>query len=97
MVQGCIVQYQWYILPTFWFILAVEDFFINKYYEQEEHEILQKNILTTDAMSFIDCARTCTSNIDCYGFEYKPDDLTCRIVSSITIGSGKVTYFVKCT
>ncbi|VDI49778.1 Hypothetical predicted protein [Mytilus galloprovincialis] len=81
---------------TIYYRCSVEDF-INVYYEQEEHESLQNVIQTTDAMSFIDCARTCTSNIDCYGFEYKPDDLTCRIVSSITIGSGKVTYFIKCT
>ncbi|CAG2187253.1 unnamed protein product [Mytilus edulis] len=75
---------------TIYYRCSVEDFFVNQYYEEEEHEILQKVILTTDAMSFIDCARTCTSIIDCYGFEYKQDDLTCHIVSSVTIGSVSV-------
>ncbi|CAC5391412.1 unnamed protein product [Mytilus coruscus] len=82
---------------TIYYRCSVEDFIINESYEQQEHEFLHKVIQTTDAMSFIDCALICTSNVDCYGFEYKPDDLTCHIVSSVTIGFGKVNYFVKCT
>ncbi|CAC5391411.1 unnamed protein product [Mytilus coruscus] len=79
---------------TIFYVCSVDDF-INVSYEKQQHEHLHNVILKTDVMSFIDCALICTLNYNCYGFEYKPDDLKCHIVSRVTNGVSKVTYFVK--
>ncbi|VDI10137.1 Hypothetical predicted protein [Mytilus galloprovincialis] len=61
-----------------------------------EHESTHFSIKALLVLSQLNCARMCTLNNDCYGFEYDVIDHTCQMISAIsTIAFGKVHYYVK--
>ena len=79
----------------FIFVFAGNDLFDVKYI-LEEHESTHFSIKALLVLSRLNCARMCTLNNDCYGFEYDVIDHTCQMISAIsTIAFGKVHYYVK--
>ncbi|CAG2189166.1 unnamed protein product [Mytilus edulis] len=65
-------------------------------YTLEEHESTHFSIKALLMLSRLNCARMCTLNHDCYGFEYNVTGRTCQMISAISTSAfGKVNYYVK--
>ncbi|XP_063416131.1 fibropellin-1-like [Mytilus trossulus] len=65
-------------------------------YTLEEHQSTHVSIKSSLVLSRLKCARMCTFNPDCYGFDYNVTGHTCQMISAIsTRAFGKVNYYVK--
>ncbi|CAG2249826.1 unnamed protein product [Mytilus edulis] len=65
-------------------------------YTLEEQRKYPFSIKALLMLSRLNCARMCTLNHDCYGFEYNVTGRTCQMISAISTSAfGKVNYYVK--